>query len=416
METAHSSDRIYQVAIVGAGPAGATLAIICAAAGLDTVLLDARPVQAGDRSSDTRNFAIVRGSWRLLTAAGVTDALSDVAQPLEGLEATDGAHHWLGAPSALFGTADLGPDPDDTPLGQMVEAAALQAALDRRLADLPDLDWRRDTRFATLAAEAGHATLTLEDGHRVRADIVVGCDGVASPVRQALGIETDGRDYGKSVLAANVSLSVPHRGIARQLFTPEGPFATLPLRGDRANLAWYMKRGAAEALAERPPEAIEAELNARFARFAGEMALDGPVLTYPLRLQVARALTGPRAALVGDAVRRINPLAGQGLNLGFKDVAALAEVLVDAARNGLPLGADTTLSRYVSWRKFDSTLTALGMDLVDRTFSNDNPLLKPLRGLALAAADRLAPVRATLARQASADQSWLPKLMRGEAL
>ncbi len=416
METAGSSDRVYQVTIVGAGPAGATLAIICAKSGLDTLLLDARPAGAAARTPDTRNFAIVRGSWRLLSAAGVTDGLSDVAQPLEGLEATDGAHHWLGAPSALFGTSDLGPDPDAAPLGQMVEAEALQAALDRQLEDRAQLDWRRGARFASLVAEPGHATVTLEDGARVRTDVLVGCDGVNSPVRQALGIETDGRDYGKSVLAANVALSVPHRGIARQLFTPEGPFATLPLRGDRANLAWYMKRGAAEALAERSAEAIEAELNTRFARFAGEMTLDGPVLTYPLRLQVARALTGPRSALVGDAVRRINPLAGQGLNLGFKDVAALAEVLVDAARTGLPLGAETTLAQYVSWRRFDSTLTALGMDLVDRTFSNDNPLLKPLRGLALAAADRLAPIRTTLARQASADQSWLPKLMRGETL
>ena len=176
-----------------------------------------------------------------------------------------------------------------------------------------------------------------------------------------------------------------------------------------------MKSGAAEALAERPVEEINAELNARFAGFAGEMAIDGPVRAYPLILQVATSLVGERVALIGDAARRMNPLAGQGLNSGFKDVAALAEVCAEQVRAGLDPGDALALERYQNWRRPDGLATALGLDLIDRVFSNDNALLKPLRGLALAVADRAPPLRTALARQASAAQSYLPRLMQEPA-
>ncbi|MEO1788025.1 MAG: FAD-dependent monooxygenase, partial [Pseudomonadota bacterium] len=184
------------------------------------------------------------------------------------------------------------------------------------------------------------------------------------------------------------------------------------LPGDRANLAWYLKTGAAEALADRPVAEIEMELNGRFAEFAGEMAIDGPVLAYPLKLILARDMVGPRVALVGDAARRINPLAGQGLNLGFKDVAALAEVAADAVRAGLDPGSPVALERYRRWRRFDATMTALGMDMIDRVFSNDNPVLKGVRSVALMAAERMGAIRGPLTRQASADQASLPRLMQ----
>lgn len=193
---------------------------------------------------------------------------------------------------------------------------------------------------------------------------------------------------------------------------PRRPVCDPSLPGNRANLAWYMKTGAAETLTKMPVEAIEAELNARFAEFAGPMTLDGPPLAYPLVMQIARDMTGPRVALLGDAARRINPLAGQGLNLGFKDAAALYDVILEAREVGLDPGSETVLARYREWRRFDSASTALFMDAVDRTFSNDNVLLKPLRSLALTAANRIAPVRQALARQASADQESLPSLMR----
>ena len=258
----------------------------------------------------------------------------------------------------------------------------------------------------------GVASVELHTGETLHTRLIAGCDGVNSPVRTAAKIQVEGREYGKSVFAANVSLSRPHHGIARQLFTPEGPFATLPLQGDRANLAWYLKAGAAEALAALSGAEINAELNSRFADFAGEMHLDGPAIAYPLILKIAESMVQERIALVGDAARRINPLAGQGLNLGFKDVAALVEIMEDGRHAGLDIGAMTVLEKYQVWRRFDANATALALDGVDRVFSNDSAVLKPLRGLALLAANRPPPIRKLMARQASADQKTLPKRMQ----
>lgn len=400
---------MFDLAIIGAGPAGATLALVCARLGLDVALVDSRDPNA-KRPRDTRNYAIVRGSWNLLSHAGLTDALAPDGEPLNGLEAVDGARHWFGMPGALFTSDDL--HDEGGPLGYMIEAERLQGVLDEEIAREPQITPFAPALFTRAVAGSGGITVDLEGGETISACLLVGCDGLNSRVRENAGIGTEGRSYGKSVFAADVSLSRPHEGIARQLFTPEGPFATLPLRGDRANLAWYMKSGAAETLAALPVDEIEAELNSRFAGFAGEMKLDGPPVAYPLKLQIARAMTAERTALVGDAARRINPLAGQGLNLGFKDVAALAEVCMDQVRAGLDPGSASALEQYSRWRHFDSTATSLAMDAIDRVFSNDNMLLKPLRGLALTVADRAPPIRSVLARQASASQTYLPKLMK----
>lgn len=410
-ETDVDTSSRTDLAVVGAGPVGTALAVLAAQAGFDVTLIDGRPASATN-AADTRTFAIVRGSWRLLRATGIAEDLAGVTTPLNGLEAEDGGTHWFGAPHAAFTTSDLEPGETGEALGQMVPAGSLQAALDRVAAGTDGLTWIRGARFSGMETGPAGATLHLEDGRSVVAGLVAACDGINSAVRTSLGIRTEGRAYGKSVFAADVALSRPHEGIARQLFTPEGPFATLPLPGNRANLAWYMKAGAAETLAKLPKDQIEAELNARFAGFAGEMRLDGPPLSYPLVMQIAESMIGPRTALLGDAARRINPLAGQGLNLGFKDAAALIDVMTEARETGLDPGSDTVLARYQDWRRFDSNLTAMTMDLIDRAFSNDNVILKPLRSLALEAANRIAPLRRALARQASADQNHLPSLMR----
>ena len=408
-------EGIADLAIVGAGPVGISLAILAAQRGFSTILIDAREPSAVP-AADTRTFAIVRGSWRMLGATGVHPLLEGVIEPLNGLEAIDGGSHAFGAPGVIFGNEDLPEDDDGQPLGQMVPAADLQRALDGVAAQMAetseDFTWLRGVKFSALEDGPGAATITLADGATIKARLVAACDGVNSSVRDALGIGTEDHDYGKSVFAANVKLSRPHGGIARQLFMPEGPFATLPMPGNRANLAWYMKRGAAETLAKLPVAEMEAELNDRFGEFAGPMTIDGPVVAYPLKMRIARQMTGPRAALLGDAAHRINPLAGQGLNLGFKDVAALIDVMVEARDVGLDHGAATALERYQEWRRFDMTSMALFMDVVDRAFSNDNAILKPLRGLALTAASKIGPLRRAMARQASADQTHLPSLMR----
>ncbi|MEL7285251.1 MAG: FAD-dependent oxidoreductase [Pseudomonadota bacterium] len=397
-------DRLIDIAIIGAGPTGATLALGLANLGLDVALVDARDA-AAKRKPDGRNFAIVTGSWRLLRSIGITGALADSCQALNGLEAIDGGTHWFGQPSVLFSKEDLdSPDPDE-PLGQMVMAEPLQAALDAAVEAHDKIHAHAPARFKGITQRPGHIEIELEGGDAIKARLLIGADGMRSPVREALDIKTEGRDYEKSVFTANVKLSKPHAGIARQLFTPEGPFATLPLKGNRANLAWYMQRGAAEALAAMPTPDAEAELNARFAEFAGPMKIEGQAGSYPLILQLATKITGARAALVGDAARRVNPLAGQGLNQGFRDVAAIIEIAEETLRLGGEMGGPLMLEAYSQTRRFDGAGTALALDAIDRLFSNDSTWTKPARTLGLLAASRILPLRRFLAQKASATES-----------
>lgn len=397
------AEKIFDFAIVGAGPTGASLALGLAQSGLEVAVIDARDLSQPARR-DGRNFAIVTGSWRLLNSIGVAESLRETSQPLNGLEAVDGGTHWFGQPSVLFMKDDIESIDPDEPMGQMVMAEPLQARLDQALKDEARITHLTNVRFVTSHLEGGAILAELDNGESVRARLLVGADGMNSPVRQAAGIPTEGRDYEKSVFTANVHLSQPHEGIARQLFTPEGPFATLPLKGDRANLAWYMKRGAAETLVKQPVEAIEAELNARFAAFAGEMKLDGPPGSYPLILQLATALTAPRTVIIGDAARRVNPLAGQGLNQGFRDVGALIELAQETLHLGGEIGSPQMLDAYSQARRFDGAGTALALDAIDRLFSNDYTMTKPVRTLGMLAASKISPLRRMLARKASATE------------
>ena len=405
------SDQMFDVAVIGAGPTGAALAIGLAQAGLSVAVIDARdPAVTPPR--DGRNFAIVTGSWRLLGSIGVAAHLAETSQALNGLEAVDGGTHYFGQPSVLFSKDDLeGVDPDE-PLGHMTMAEPLQATLDKAMENEPGLTRFAPEKFDGLDQQAGQIGITLASGKTLFARLLVGADGMNSPVRNAVGIGTEGRDYQKSVFTANVALSSPHQGIARQLFTPEGPFATLPLTGDRANLAWYMKRGAAETLAAMPVEAVEAELNQRFGAFAGEMKIEGKAGAYPLILQLATEITASRVALVGDAARRVNPLAGQGLNQGFRDVAALIEIAQDTIRLGGEIGSAQMLEVYSAARHFDGAGTALALDAIDRLFSNDSMMTKPVRTIGLLAASKISPLRRFLARKASATEAGVAGPMK----
>lgn len=397
------ADKVFDVAIVGAGPTGASLALGLAQMGLEIAVIDARDLSQPPRP-DGRNFAIVTGSWRLLNSIGVAENLRESSQALNGLEAVDGGTHYFGQPSVLFSKDDLeSPDPDE-PLGQMVMAEPLQAALDTAMARHDRVTHFSAERFISATPAPGRVSLTLASGTPLTARLLVGADGMKSPVRTAAGIATEGRDYGKSVFTANVNLAEPHNGIARQLFTPEGPFATLPLLGDRANLAWYMKRGAAETLAAAPIKDIEKELNARFADFAGPMTIDGKAGSYPLILQLATQITAERTALIGDAARRVNPLAGQGLNQGFRDVAALIEIIEETLHLGGEIGSPQMLEAYSQARRFDGAGTALALDAIDRLFSNDSMLTKPVRTLGMLAASKIPPLRRFLAQKASATE------------
>lgn len=402
------------ILIVGAGSAGGVLAVLLSELGFDVSLVDARDPNL-PHEPDSRAFAIVRGGWRVLEAAGVAPALLSHAEPLLGMEAHD-QNGILPAAQSTFGITDLPEDRPGEPLGYMVEVNHLNIAIADRVKACPAIRNLSPDKVIGLKTGPSGADVTLQSHGLIEAELVIGADGVMSTIRDLAGIRTVGWHYDQAVVAATVQLDTPHHGLARQWFQDEGPFALLPLTGNRGNIAWFRKEAAGLATAKLSNDALEREINARFAHLTGPMKVLHPPLAYPLRLRMATALTAGRVALVGDAIRRVNPLAGQGFNLGLKDVAALTEILCETRRAGLSLADGAQLEAYQQWRRFDSVSTALAMDGINRFFSNDNKLLTPVRRLALTVGNTVTPLRRALARQASADQKGLPALVRGEAL
>jgi 2-octaprenyl-6-methoxyphenol hydroxylase len=245
---------------------------------------------------------------------------------------------------------------------------------------------------------------------------VVGSEGRGSVVRAAAGIEALGWTYPQTGVVATVRLARPHQGVAHEYFLPGGPFAILPLTDDRASLVWTETTAKAQALAAARPEVFHAHLQRRFGALLGEATVEGPVFSYPLSLQLATRLSGPRVALLGDAAHGIHPIAGQGLNLGLKGAAALAEALVDAARLGEDIGSELVLERYARWRRFDTVAVAAASDAFVRLFSNDNPVLRLARGVGMAAVNRIGPARRFFMHEAGGALGDLPRLLRGEAI
>lgn len=403
-----------EILVVGGGSAGGVIAVLLSELGFDVSLVDARDPDL-PYEADSRAFAIVRGGWRVLEAAGVADALIEDAEPLLGMEAHD-ENGILPAAHSMFGVEDLPKDRPGEPLGFMIEVDKLNIAIRDRVQACKAIKPYAPDKVLDMKTGPNGALVTLETGESIQAELVIGADGVGSTIRDLAGINTIGWSYDQAVVAATVQLKDPHKGHARQWFQDEGPFAVLPLTHNRGNLAWFRKLDAGLSTAKMSNEALEREINARFGHLAGPMQVVHDPLAYPLRLRMATALISDRVALVGDAIRRVNPLAGQGFNLGLKDIAALTEVLSESRRAGLSLADGAQLEAYQRWRRFDSVSTALAMDGINRVFSNDNKLLTPFKRLALSVGDKIAPLRRALARQASADQDGLPALVRGEPL
>jgi 2-octaprenyl-6-methoxyphenol hydroxylase len=225
-----------------------------------------------------------------------------------------------------------------------------------------------------------------------------------------------GWDYDQCGVVATVRMAEPHGNVAHEYFLPSGPFAILPLTEDRASLVWTESERRGAALKAARPEVFHAHLQRRIGEHLGEARVEGPVFTYPLSLQLAERLSGPRVALLGDAAHGVHPIAGQGLNLGLKGAAALAETIVDAARLGEDIGSEAVLARYAAWRRFDTVTLSAGMDAFVRLFSNDNPVLRLGRGLGMAAVNRIGPARRFFMQEAGGAVGDLPRLLRGEAL
>jgi len=397
------------LAIVGGGLNGLTLGIALAGAGLRVAVIDREaPARTMAPNFDGRTSAIAYGSKRVLAAIGVWDRIADQAEPILEIRVADD-----NAPLFLhYDHREVG----DEPLGWIVENRALRVALNARAAELPTLQHLAPATVAATRREAGAAFVELADGRVLRAELIVAADGKNSPLREAAGIKSLTWSYPQTGIVATVRHERPHRGVAVEHFLPAGPFAILPMRGNRSSIVWTERVDRAPAILALDDAAFLAELASRFGDFLGALELEGPRFSYPLAFLHAGRMIAPRLALVGDAAHAIHPIAGQGLNLGIRDSAALAECLIDGRRVGLDLGDATVLARYERWRRFDSTLLAATTDGLNRLFSNAVPPVKLARDAGLAAVGRMPPVKRFFMRHAMGMVGELPRLVRGEAL
>jgi 2-octaprenyl-6-methoxyphenol hydroxylase len=409
------------VIIAGAGIAGVTLALALAKAGLRPVLIDPVVFDAQVAPSfDGRASAIAYAAFRQWRALGAAPYLEPHAQRIEQILVTDGKTPGAaaGAPAPFFlrfDAAEIADRSEGEPLGYLLENRHIRAGL-ARAAQEAGIEVMAPARVARAEFGTAGAAVTLADGRTLTAPLVVGAEGRGSVIREAAGIGVIGWDYRQAGVVATVKLDKPHRGVAHEFFLPSGPFAILPLTDDRASLVWTESTSRAAALKAARPEVFHAHLHRRFGDFVGSATREGPVFTYPLSLQLAEQLTGARTALLGDAAHAVHPIAGQGLNLGLKSAAALAETIVEAARLGEDIGSPVVLERYAAWRRFDTATLSAGMDLFVRLFSNDHPLLRLGRGVGMAAVNRIGPARRFFMQEAGGAVGDLPKLLRGEAL
>ena len=409
------------VIIAGAGMAGATLALSLKHGGLEPLLIDPQPFASQlEPTFDGRSSAIAFSTFRAWDAIGVGEAMRPNAQRIEQILVTDGRRAGPAtrgqSPFFLrFDSAEIADRVASEPLGYMMENRRTRTALAEAI-EREGIAVLAPARVETVQIEPGAAKVILADGRVLTAPLVVGAEGRASPVRTAAGIGTIGWPYGQSGVVATVKLEKPHQGVAHEYFLPDGPFAILPLTDNRASLVWTEKSAAAEAMRGARPEVMAALLRRRFGSFLGSVDVVGPTFVYPLSMQLAERLVAPRTALLGDAAHGIHPIAGQGLNLGLKDSAALAQVLVEAARLGEDIGSPMVLERYAAWRRFDNVAVAAMMEVFTRLFSNDVPLLRLARGLGMSAVNRFGPARRFFMEEAGGATGDLPRLLRGQAL
>lgn len=396
------------IAIAGAGHVGRALALALAGAQgtrLGVRLLDAAPAAAA--ANDTRAYAISAGSRRMLAGLGVWDRIADRAEPCTAMDITDGS---AAEPIRRVFLTIAGEAAEGEPFAHFVDGRDLQSAI------------AETCKAAGLAVDHGVAVESIEtDTHAIRiagdttaARLLVGADGASSGVRRAAGIRTVGWSYRQSAIITIIEAKAGHRGRAVQHFLPGGPFALLPLAGDRRGIVWTEPSPTAERLAGLSPDEFAAELAHRAGPEIGDVAVVEPPRVHPLELGLARAFVAPRVALAGDAAHRLHPLAGLGLNMGFRDVAALAEVIVEAARRGEDIGSLAVLERYQRWRRFDTVEVAAATEAINRLFSNDIGPLRAIRHIGLGLVDRMTPLKRMFMSEAAGDSGRAPRLLRGE--
>lgn len=400
------------VLIAGAGYVGLAAAVSLKQArpSLRIAIVDAAPEGVWQR--ETRASAVAAAACRMLNRLGCWDEIEPQAQPITDMVITDSRSSDPVRPVYLTFDGEVAPG---EPFAHMVANRVLNGALRRRVAEL-GIDIIQGV--AVQAFETGFAKVAihLADGTSLDARLLVAADGVNSKLRDMAGIKTVKWEYGQSGIVCTVAHERPHEGRAEEHFFPAGPFATLPLPGNRSCIVWTERTADADRLIAGDMLVFEAELEQRFGLKLGEIHVEDKPRAWPLGLMLARAFVAPRFALAGDAAHGIHPIAGQGLNLGFKDVAALAETIVEADRLGQDIGGLDVLQRYERWRRFDTVQMGVTTDVLNRLFSNDFGPLRAVRDIGLGLVDRMPRMKEFFIRQASGLSGDVPRLLKGEAL
>jgi len=405
--------RRSDVIILGGGLTGLSLAIALGRHGLTVNVVDpAQPETQLAPAYDGRATAVSSSSWRMLQAIGVGARLEGKGAPINAIRVSDGLE-----PGGIL----FDPPQGDDPLGMMFENRLLRAALREAALAEPNVALHMPARPAEIARDAGGARVTLADGEILAAPLVVGAEGRNSPIREAADIPLARWRYDHVAIVATITHERPHEETAYEIFYPAGPFAILPMRAGedgrpRSAIVWSVKAGEAPAMLALPERALVHEIGKRMGGFLGAVALAGPRFSYPLGFHHAARITGTRLALVGDAAHGIHPIAGQGLNLGFRDAAALTEVLVEGARLGMDLGDAQLLARYQRWRSLDTFMVALATDSLTRLYGVPGRTASAIRRFGMAAVQRIGPVKDRLMAEARGESGDMPLLLRGLAI
>ncbi|HEV7995451.1 MAG TPA: UbiH/UbiF/VisC/COQ6 family ubiquinone biosynthesis hydroxylase [Stellaceae bacterium] len=404
-----------ELLIAGGGLNGLLLGIACAGAGLAVALVDREdPERMLDQGFDGRSSAIAYGSQQVLAALGLWPLLAGEAEPIREIRvADDDAKLFL-----HYDHRELAPDQAQAgaPLGWIIENRVLRRVLIEQARALPTLAFLAPLAVDRVLTSAAAAEAALCDGRRLTARLVAAADGAASPLRHAASIRTLEWRYPQTAIVTTARHARPHAGVAVEHFLPAGPFAILPMTGNRSSIVWTEHEELAPRLLALADAEFAVELAARFGDFLGAVEPVGPRWSYPVGLMLAERYVDRRLALIGEAAHVIHPIAGQGLNLGIRDVAALAEIVIDQRRLGLDIGDDAPLRRYQQWRRLDTMMLAAVTDGLNRLFSNSIPPLRLARDVGLAAVNRLPPLKRFLMRDAMGITGTLPRLVRGEKL
>jgi 2-octaprenyl-6-methoxyphenol hydroxylase len=412
-----SKAQRYDVLIAGGSFVGLSLAIAMmrsSGGGLKVAVVDATPLEsARDRGHDGRASALSAASKQLFQSLGVWERVEAQVQPITGIDITDSQLGSLVRPTLLHFDGDL---ESGGPAAFMLENYVLRDALIEAAREIEGLTFLAPEKVTDFETTLHGVVARLGGGMSVEAALLVAADGRNSALRKSAGIKTIGWSYRQSGIIATLRLEKPHGGLAIQHFLPSGPFAILPLTGNRVSLVWTQESARARQVVAMDDEDFLIHAKKRIGARFGILEIAGPRAAFPLNMHLARSFVAARVALAGDAAHGVHPLAGQGLNIGLRDVAALTEVMVESSRLGLDLGSAPVLERYQRWRRFDSAFSALAMDRINSLFTNDSAPLRSIRSLGLGLVDRAPALKKFFVREAAGLTGTVPKLLRGEAI